>query len=203
MPWARKKGIVNLIKLRQANYCIALKKNHKKFYKHVDNLFNKAREIEFNAMVFRSSKTKDYEHSRIEEREYCYLPIMYLPQFKQEWKCLETLVQVKRIRYLANGEIEQSTHYYIASLPVKNFELIGKAIRSHWMIENGLHYKLDVGMLKDQCRVFDKQAAENFSTLRKIVLCCLEQDKVTDGGIMMKRWKAALNINYLAKVIGF
>lgn len=197
------KGIVKLIKLRHANYCISLKRNHKKFYNQVDNLFVKAKNLGFNAMVFKSNGTSEYEHSRIEEREYCYLPVMYLPHFKEEWKDLETLVQVKRIRHLANGDIENSKNYYFSSIPLKEYELIGHAIRSHWMVENGLHYKLDVGMNEDQCKIFHKRAAENFSTLRKLVLFCLENDKTTDGGILVKRFKAALDVNYLSLVTGF
>ena len=197
------KGIINLIRLQKAHYCVALKKNHKRFYKKVNNLFHKAESLAFNAMVFKRLETFDYDHSRIEERTYCFLPIMYLFQFKSQWKDLETLIQVRRIRYLSNGGKEESIHYYISSLPLKKSELITKAIRGHWAVENGLHYKLDVGLNEDNCRIFHPHAAENFSTLRKLVLACLERDKSSEEGILLKRWKAALNENYLRYVIGF
>ncbi len=80
---------------------------------------------------------------------------------------------------------------------------MAKAIRYHWRIENGLHWKLDVAMQEDACRIHHPNAAENFSTLRKLVLQLLEKDDSTPGGIAFKRWKAALNIKYLQRVVGF
>ena len=51
------KGIVNLIQLRKADYVLALKNNHKRFYRAVANLFDKALTLQYNAMVFKEEKT--------------------------------------------------------------------------------------------------------------------------------------------------
>lgn len=196
------KGIANLIILKGAHYVLALKENHKRFYKKVNNLFIKATELDFQAMLYKENVTYDYDHSRYEIREYTFLPVMYLHLEKKIWKGLQTFVQVKSIRHVGN-EIQESIKYYISSLSLKDHMLITKSIRHHWNIENGLHWKLDVAMQEDACRIHDTNAAGNFSTLRKLVLQLLEKDKSTKHGIAFKQWKAALSTDYLEKLIGF
>lgn len=85
---------------------------------------------------------------------------------------------------------------------LKEQALIIKAIREHWHIENKLHWKLDVAMKEDDCRIYNPNAAENFSTLRKLVLQLLEKEN-SSGGIELKQWRAALNTCFLQKVVGF
>ncbi|HEX2549390.1 MAG TPA: ISAs1 family transposase [Gammaproteobacteria bacterium] len=97
--------------------------------------------------------------------------------------------------------MEESFRYYISSIELKNYLLIAKSIREHWHIENRLHWKLDVAMQEDACRIHHPNAAENFSTLRKLVLQLLEKDRSTSHGIAFKQWRAALNSKYLKKLI--
>lgn len=194
------KGIANLIILRDAHYVLALKKNHKRLYKKVKNVFETADKLHYQAMVYKENATNDYDHSRYEKREYTFLPIMYLPIEKENWKGLQTFVRVKSIRQIGN-KIEESFRYYISSIKLKNYLLIAKGIRKHWHIENRLHWKLDVAMQEDACRIYHPNAAENFSTLRKLVLQLIEKDKTTSHGIAFRQWKAALNSRYLKKLI--
>lgn len=197
------KGIANLIRLKEGHYVLALKKNHKRMHKKVDALFNKANKLDYQAMVYQSKVTHNYDHSRIERRKYTVLPAMYLPGYCAQWKDLSAYVRVESERHLASGEIETATRYYITSLPYKKYKKMQEAIREHWQIENGLHYKLDVGMKEDQCPIYRGYADRNLSIMRKIVLKLLHEDKSTSGGIAIKRMKAALSTQYLKKVIGF
>ena len=63
-------------------------------YKKVDNLFKKSDDLEYNAMVFQQKHSKDYDHSRLEVRHYTVLPMMYLHQYKHQWKDLSTFIRV-------------------------------------------------------------------------------------------------------------
>lgn len=197
------KGIAKLIRLKEAHYVLALKKNHKRMYKKVDTLFAKADELNYNAMVYQQKESMNYDHSRIEERTYTILPAMYLPSYCQQWKDLSAYVRVQSVRHLPTGDIERATRYYISSLPYKKHQKMQQAIREHWQIENGLHYKLDVGMNEDQCPIYRGYADRNLSIMRKIVLMLLTKDKSSQDGIALKRLKAALSTRYLKKVIGF
>ena len=172
-------------------------------YKKVDNLFNKSDELGYNAMVFKEKHSKDYDHSRLEIRNYTVLPMMYLHQYKHQWKDLSAFIRVQSQRHLPNGNIEEATRYYITSLPYKKHNKMNHAIREHWRIENSLHYKLDVGMNEDRCPIFRGFADRNLSIMRKIVLKLLTDDKETDAGIALKRIKAALSVRYTKKLAGF
>ena len=70
-------------------------------------------------------------------------------------------------------------------------------------IENGLHYKLDVGMNEDRCPIYRGYADRNLSVMRKIVLKLLNDEQSSQEGIVLKRMKAALSTQYLKKVVGF
>lgn len=197
------KGIANLIRLKEADYVLALKKNHKKLYRKVDNLFHKADELGYNAMVYQQKESSNYDHSRFELRKYTVLPMMYLPKYSREWKDLSAFIRVESQRHLADGNIEKATRYYLTSLPYKKHKKMQEAIRQHWQIENGLHYKLDVGMNEDKCPIYRGNAAVNLSIMRRIVLKLLVDESSSQQGIALKRMKAALSTQYLKKVVGF
>lgn len=199
------RGIANLIRKKQADYVLSLKANHKRFHKKVIRLFEQAENLGFTGMVSKSEKTFDYGHGRFETREYTALPTMYLCHFKhlKKWRDIQTFVRIKTKRELASGVIETASRYYISSLPLKKFKNICFAIRDHWQIENGLHYKLDVGMREDDCQIYRGHAAQNLGIMRKIVLKLLNDETTHSAGIAAKRLKAALSPRYLRKVIGF
>jgi len=197
------KGIASLIRQKQAHYVLALKKNHKRFYRKVENIFLKADQLNYQSMVVQDKKTDDYGHHRIEEREYTILPMMYFSQYKKDWKDLTAIIQVKtKTQFLQKGKNdEKSTRYYLTSIPFKMYEKMTEAIRTHWSIENKLHYKLDVGLHEDQCQIFRGMADQNLAVMRKIVLALLEKEKSFQGGIALKRYQAALNTRFLRKVL--
>ena len=98
---------------------------------------------------------------------------------------------------------EQQTteiRYYLSSLPV-NAPEFGRAVRSHWGIENACHWVLDVVMREDASRIRVGNAAENMSTLRRLALNLLRREKSVKRGVHVKRLKAALDEKYLLKVL--
>jgi hypothetical protein len=74
-----------------------------------------------------------------------------------------------------------------------------QAVRSHWGIENNLHWILDVAFAEDACRVRRGHADENFATLRRIGLHLLKQEKTAKVGIPTKRLMAGWDSKYLLK----
>jgi predicted transposase YbfD/YdcC len=194
------KGIAKLIRLKGANYVLALKRNQGRLYKKVSNLFTKAEELHYQNMVYKVHTTKDYEHSRIEQRVYRILPIMYLHAFSKQWKDIKCVIEVKStVETVKNRSSE--LRYYISSLPLKDYKNIAKSIRYHWAIENKLHWKLDVAMGEDACRIYKERAAENFSALRKLALSCLEREDSVREGIEFKRFLAAHDPLYLPRIL--
>lgn len=196
------KGIANLTRIKQAHYVLALKKNHKRFYRYVERVFNGADELNYQNMVHCSDDSKQYGHGRIEERHYTILPMMYFFKYKEHWRDLQAIVRVKSKRIIG-GKVETSTRYYITSIPYSEHRRSFQAIRQHWAIENNLHWKLDVGLQEDACQITRGYADQNLATMRKMVLKMLEDETTSKHGIAMKRIQAALSARYLRKVIGF
>ena len=81
-------------------------------------------------------------------------------------------------------------------------ESIGQMIRSHWGVENKLHWSLDVSFDEDDCRIRKGFGAENVSRLRRIALNLLKHEKTAKCGIKIKRHKAGWDEKYLEKLLG-
>jgi predicted transposase YbfD/YdcC len=86
------------------------------------------------------------------------------------WKTLSAAVKTEAVRYIkSTGKEEKETRYYITSSKA-SAEVIGKAVRSLWGIENQLHWQLDVSFPEDQSRKRDGYDAQNFSLINRIAL---------------------------------
>lgn len=194
------KGIAKLIRMQKADYVLALKKNQGRLHKKVSHLFESAKELNYANMVYKYDRTFEYDRTRIEERQYRILPMMYLHSFRKDWRDINTLIEVKSSIETPKGKSFQ-IRYFISSLTLKEYKKITRAIRNHWGIETKLHWKLDVAMKEDQCRVYNQWAAENFSALRKLALYYLEKDTSVKAGVQVKQFNAALDPKYLADLL--
>ncbi len=92
-----------------------------------------------------------------------------------------------------------TVRYYISSADL-TAEKFATAIRNHWHVENKLHWRLDVVMNEDDCKIRRGNAAELFSGIRHIAINILTNDKVFKAGLRRKMRKAAMDRNYLASV---
>ncbi|EYE25320.1 transposase DDE domain protein [Escherichia coli 1-110-08_S3_C1] len=90
-----------------------------------------------------------------------------------------------------------TVRYYISSDDLTP-EKFARAIRNHWHVENKLHWRLDVVMNEDGCKIRRGNAAELFSGIRHIAINILTNDKVFKAGLRRKMRKAAMDRNYLA-----
>ena len=87
------------------------------------------------------------------------------------------------------GKTTIETRYYISSLP-NDAQKLGESVRSHWGIENYLHWVLDVGFREDDCRIRKDNAPQNFAIIRHISLNLLNQEKTSKTGAKNKRLRA-------------
>jgi predicted transposase YbfD/YdcC len=132
-------------------------------------------------------------HWIIDEPEF----ITYLDP-THKWANLRTigLVEAER-KVMESNSMER--RYYISSLSGQAIEFV-QVVRTHWEIENCVHWVLDVAFREDDCRVRKGNAPQNLAVLRHIALNLLRQEKTTKCGIKNKRLKAAWNNDYLLKV---
>ncbi len=192
------KEIVKLITQQNADYVIALKKNQGNLYDEVEKLFSSGIATGFEGIAHSTYKTEETGHGRHEIRNYVML---MEPRLNPDsvWSKFNSVGMVESVRSL-NGETTVETHYFISSLE-SNAKQFGNSIRSHWGIENSLHWILDVALKEDDCRIRKDNAPQNFAILRHIAVNLLGQEKRVKRGIKNKQFLAGLDNNYLARVL--
>ena len=109
------------------------------------------------------------------------------------------MVRVTAQRETATGTTVNS-RYFISSLAGQAKTLL-EATRSHWSIENSLHWSLDVTFREDYSRVRKDHGAENQAVLRQIALNSLKRETTLKRGLQGKRLKAGWDEDYLIKVL--
>lgn len=192
------KKIAKKIKENKADYVLAVKKNHILLYKSMKTFFEGYEwraEKEHRISVF---ETSEKGHGRKEKRKCIVCNHLYWLKGYQQWEGLKSFacIQTERTTPGENGPVKQTeTRFYISSLPL-NAEDIYQAVRSHWSVENNLHWQLDVSFGEDDDRK-KNIAAQNFSLLAKTALALLKNDTSKKNSIRTKRKGAGWDDSYL------
>lgn len=100
---------------------------------------------------------------------------------------------------MLEGRISEETRYYLSSLSRSAKESL-EMVRTHWQIENNLHWVLEVSFSEEASLIHTPHAAVNFSLLRKIAMTLLKQDKST-GSLKSKRKRAGWNNDFLLSLL--
>jgi predicted transposase YbfD/YdcC len=194
------KQIVKSIVDKSGEYVIALKKNQGNLYKNVEEIFKEAIAKGFEGFKYSNYHTKKDEHGREEIRHYLMLSdIQERIDPGKKWINLQSVGMVEYIRKV-NGKTKIETRYYISSL-TDNSKLLGESVRSHWGIENSLHWVLDVALREDDCRIRKDNAPQNFAVLRHIAVNAVGKEKSQKLGIKNKQVCAGWDNEYLEKIL--
>jgi len=194
------KEIVKLITQQSADYVITLKKNQGSLYESVEELFKTGISTGFEGIEHSTYKTEEAGHGRHEIRNYVMLAGIG-PQLDPDsvWSKFSSVGMVESVRS-EYGKTTVETRYFISSLESKA-EQFANSIRSHWGIENSLHWVLDVALKEDNCRIRKDNAPQNFAVLRQIAVNLLGKEKRVKRGIKNKQFLAAMDNNYLLNVL--
>jgi len=187
---------------QEGDYVLALKENQGTLYQDVQDSFNQAQAGRFEQLRYDHAKTVDKGHGRIEIRRHWVISDdEYLAWLKKEheWPGLRAIGMVEAERRL-NTERSVETRYYLLSREL-TAEAFGEAVRSHWGIENQVHWVLDMAFREDESRIREGMAAENFVVLRHIALNLLKQAQSKRLSTKAKRLKAGWNNDFLLHVL--
>jgi predicted transposase YbfD/YdcC len=183
----------------KADYCLAAKGNQPTLHQGIVDFFSDHLEDDFARVKVRRYETKEKRHGRKEIR-WCFIcPVSDDLPDRSRWPQLKAIGIV-----ISNTQREgkdcSEVRYYILSKYLSGCRFAA-AVRSHWGIENSLHWQLDVTFQEDQSRIRKGHADTNFSILRRTALSLLKNESTLKLGIKNKRLTAAWDDTYLAKVL--
>jgi len=177
------------------DYILAVKGNQKTLQQNIEDSFRFLKPDDV-------SESLDAGHGRVEERICSVIKNLEHIENIKDWKGIKTIIKIDSSRFFkSTKKQENSTRIYISSLDAsaENFQ---EYIRSHWGIENKLHWCLDVAFREDASRKRAGDSAQNFSVINKIALTMLKKDTLK-ASIMTKRLNAGWNETYLKKILEF
>ena len=196
------KEIASKITENGTDYILALKRNQPQLHDDVKEMFEYSRRSGFSDLDYRFCETVEKGHGRIEKRRcWAVSDPDYLGYVNErgEWSELRSLAMVESER-TENGKTSTQTRYFISSLSDDARKLLS-GVRTHWGIENSVHWVLDVAFSEDDSRVRTGNAAENFSVLRRMALNMLKRESTSKGGIAAKRKRAGWDEDYMLTVL--
>ena len=197
--------LVNQITAQGGDYNIALKQNQKTLQKYAIKAFDEYRSDTLTYV------TEETGHGRQEKRIYQQLSVDGLdlsytqgwPRVKEKWdnlRCFGRVTSERRIHLEGKIEVQSETRYYFTSMK-RGVQKWAQATRSHWGIENKLHWTLDVEFGEDQNRTRVGHAAENLALVRKMVLNLLKTNCPEKKSIRRKRLKCSFDDRYALKIL--
>lgn len=197
------KKIAEEIISKEADYILSLKENQPNLYENVRLYFETEilekgkKELQEGGSYYKECCN---EHGRLEVREYYVSNDIEWLEEKEEWNGLSGFgLCISRV---TEGEkTTESRNYGIYSRKGMTAEEYGKGKRSHWGIENSLHWVLDIAFREDESRVRAGNSAENLNILRQMTLNMLKQENTCKRGIAGKRKNCGWDNNYLLKVL--
>jgi predicted transposase YbfD/YdcC len=198
------RDIAEKIVAKKADYVLALKGNQGTLREDVELFATEQKANGFKDTQVSRHQTVDGDHGRIETRTYtAFHDIDWLKE-RHDWPGLNGVVMVESTREIPGSspgtdKIERETRFYITSLTWLAYQL-GPVIRSHWAIENSLHWVMDMIFRDDECRIRTEHAPANFTTLKHMAHNLIRKAPGKPS-FRAKRKIAAWDDDYLASLI--
>jgi predicted transposase YbfD/YdcC len=192
---------------KKADYILALKGNQGTLREDVEVFATEQKANGFKDTKISHHKTVDADHGRIETRTYTVIHDVKWLQERHQWPGLKSVVMVESERETPATakdptKIERETRFYITSL-VWLAGQVAPAIRSHWMVENGLHWIMDMMFRDDECRVRTDNAPANFTTIKHMALNLMRlKSSGKKDSLRVRRKVASWDHDYLASLVG-
>ena len=202
-------SIAKKIRDRGGHYLLAVKDNPPTLHEDLKLLFDEAVKNDFEHMGYDSHEQVDGDHGRVETRRVWVTRDVDWLRERGDWPGPRSAVCVEATRELPGKAPSVQRRDYITDLdhrePTsgggKDAGYFAALIRSHWSIENQLHWCLDVAFDEDHCRLRQGHAAENLARLNRMALNLLKQEKTRKRGLAAKRLRCGWNPDYLLTLL--
>ncbi len=193
------KDIASAIVDSGADYMLAVKDNQPTLHAEVAATFAALQQDSKNAGTVSFAETKTTGHGRTEVRRCLTCTKLEKISKPENWSKLACLVLVEVDRTV-DGKTSTEQRYFISSQRRLRAKDALETVRSHWGIENGLHWVLDLAFREDECRVRAGNAAENFAVLRHFTMNLLKRVK-SKVGIRARRLRAGWDNEFMLQAL--
>lgn len=192
------RGIAQKVVEKKADYLLALKGNQGSLREDVELFVAEQKAAGFKDTTISRDQTVDGDHGRIETRTTTVLHDVGWLQQRHDWPGLNAVVIVESEREVGD-KVERETRFYITSL-VLLAATLAPIVRSHWAIENSLHWVMDMIFRDDECRLRTDHAPANFCTFKHMAqnLIRLAPGKAS---MRLKRKTAGWDDDFLASLL--
>lgn len=141
--------IVNKIVSKKADCCIAVKQNQPTLHAAIEQHFDELIDSDFSDAKVRQTATAEIGHGRVQQRCYFICPVPESVKQLSRWKKVRAIGMATNITF-RSGKEHTEIRYYILTRYI-SARRFADAVRSHWGIENSLHWQLDVTFREDEC----------------------------------------------------
>lgn len=183
---------------QESDYVIGLKGNQGSLREDVELFFGEYLERNIGDQFVNSAKTIEADHGRVETRRCTVCCDIQWLINRHNWPGLKAVIMSEYTREI-RGKIETVRRFHIASF-VDTPDKMAQHIRSHWQVENSLHWVLDVTFRQDDCRIRKGNAAANFATINHAATNLL-RTKPGKISLPQKRRSAAWDDDYMEALI--
>ena len=187
---------VQRIRAAKAHYTISVKANQHTLYQDIIATFATLQAGADPRLL--AYETIEKGHGRIETRRYWLTDALSQLSTVADWSDLQSIGMVESERQIGT-QVERKTRYFISSRAAQ-VQSFAQRVRSHWHIENKLHWQLDVVMNEDAAHLRVNHGPENMAVLRHMALNLLRHEP-SKLAMQSKRLQAACDNKYLEKVI--
>jgi predicted transposase YbfD/YdcC len=189
---------------KKADYVLALKGNQGTLRQDVEVFVAEQQATGFKDARISRDETVDGDHGRIETRTTTVIHDAAWLKERHNWPGLNAVVMVESIREIPGSspqtdKIERETRFYITSLALLASSL-GPIVRSHWAVENSLHWVMDMIFRDDECRIRTEHAPANFTTIKHMAHNLIRKAPGKDS-FRLRRKVAAWDDDFLATLI--
>lgn len=192
------RDIAQKVVAKKADYVLALKGNQGSLREDVELFVAEQKAADFKNTTISRDQMVDGDHGRIETRTTTVIHDVAWLQERHDWPGMKAVIIVESSRESA-GKIERETRFYITSL-VLVAHLLGPIIRSHWAIENSLHWVMDMIFRDDECRIRTDHAPANFATIKHMAHNLIRRAP-GKASLRLKRKAAGWDDDFLAELI--
>jgi len=190
------KEIAQQIRKKKADYTLMVKGNQKSLLEEIEAVFT-------NTAIASQCTDNDMGHGRIEMRNCSVINDLSFLDEKRHWKDLKSVIRIERRTINKQTDTERRQVAYYISSAKESAKKFNEIIRSHWSIENNLHWSLDVLFQEDNALRKKGNSAANFNIIAKTALTLIEKEPTPKRSRVQKMKRCALDDNFREKTLQF